>query len=122
MENKKVLIVDDEPGFTSMMMSFLKSQKYEANAANNLEEAINLFKREKPKVVLLDVNMPIVNGDKFLPVLRSINPSVQIILITGFAKEDIESRFKPDDYFAFFKKGDFVLEDLKKTIEQACNT
>lgn len=119
MESKKILIVDDETGFTSMMLSFLKSQKYEASAANNLEEAINIFKREKPKVVLLDVNMPIVNGDKFLPVLRSINPSVQVIVISGYPKEDIESRFKSSDYFAFFKKGDFVLADLKKAIEQA---
>ena len=71
--------------------------------------------------MLLDVNMPIANGDKFLPVLRSINASVQIILISGFSKEDIESRFKPADYFAFFKKGEFLLEDLKKTIEQASN-
>ena len=122
MENKKILIIDDEPGFTSMMTSFLKSQKYEAAAANNLEEAINLFKREKPTVVLLDVNMPIVNGDKFLPVLRSINPSAQIILISGFSKEDIETRFKSGDYFAFFKKGEFLLEDLKKKIEEACNS
>lgn len=113
--------MDDEVGFTSMMMTFLKSQKFDASAANNLEEAINLFKRENPKVVLLDVNMPIVNGDKFLPVLRSINPSVQIIVISGFTKEEIEGRFKENDYFAFFKKGDFPLEDLKKSIEQAFN-
>jgi DNA-binding NtrC family response regulator len=119
MDAKKVLIVDDETGFTSMMLSFLKSQKYEASAANNLEEAINLFKRERPKVVLLDVNMPIVNGDKFMPVLRSLNPSVQIIVISGFSKEDVESRFKPSDYFAFFKKGEFVLEELKQSIEKA---
>ncbi len=119
-EGKKVLIVDDELEFTQMILTFLKSQKFEAYAANNLEEAINIFKREKPKVVLLDVNMPIVNGDKFLPVLRSLNPSIQVIVISGFSKEDIDGRFKPTEYFAFFKKGDFLLEDLSKTIEKAC--
>ncbi len=119
MSGKKILVVDDEPGFTSMMLNFLKSQKYEASAANNLEEAIHLFKKEAPKVVLLDVSMPIVNGDKFLPVLQSINPSVKVIIISGFLKEDVEARFKSTQYFAFFKKGEFLLEDLKKKIEEA---
>lgn len=119
MSGKKVLIVDDEPGFTAMMLGFLKSQKFEASAANNLEEAVNIFKREQPSLVLLDIGMPIVNGDVFLPVLRSINPSVKVIIISGFLKEDVDARFKEIPYFAFFKKGEFLLEDLKKKIEEA---
>lgn len=122
MKNKKILIIDDEVGFCQMMTNYLNSANYEAFAASNLEDAVILFKREKPKVVVLDFNMPIVNGDKFLPILQEMDPTVRVIVVSGFVKEEVEEKFKGLTYFTFFKKGDASIEEMKKKIDEAMNS
>ena len=77
MEEKKLLIIDDEPGFVEMVLEYFRDAGYDAHAALNLEDAITSYRQLKPKVVILDFNMPMVTGEKFFPVLRTLNPSVK---------------------------------------------
>ena len=119
MKQKKILIVDDERGFTETLCEYLRGAGFEADAAHDFDQAVNVFKRKRPPVVLLDFNMPVVNGDKFLPVFQSIDPNVRVIVITGYTAMDVEEQFKGLGYFAFFEKGSLSLESLKKTVEEA---
>src|SRR3990167_4305295 len=121
MAEKKILVVDDEVGFSQMIVDYFKPKGYAVSAASNLEDAINIFRREKPKVVLLDFNMPIISGEKFLPILQSVEPTVRAIVVTGFLEEEVEEKFKGLGYFAFFKKGDLKLEELKAKVDEALN-
>lgn len=116
---KKLLVIDDEPGFAQLIVEYFKSMGYEVTFANNLEDAMSLFKRHKPRVVLLDFNMPIVTGEKFLPILQSIDPSVKAIVITGCIEEEVEDRFKGLGYFGFFEKGSLSLEKVKQKVDEA---
>ena len=118
MEKAKVLIVDDDVNFSRMLSDFLRSQ-YAVNVANNLEDAINIFRLHKHKVVLLDFKMPIVYGDRFLPILQEINPAVRVIVVTGCLGEEVEEKFKGLGYFAFFEKGGLSLQKLKGKVEEA---
>ena len=119
MAKKKILVVDDDTGFLQMITEYFKPKGYAVSTAKNLEDAINIFRREKPKVVLLDFNMPIVSGEKFLPILQSVDPSVRVIVVTGFLQEEVEEKFKGLGYFAFFKKGDLSLEALQAKTDEA---
>ncbi len=119
MAQKKILVVDDDTGFLQMIADYFKPKGYSVNTANNLEDAINIFRREKPKVVLLDFNMPIVSGEKFLPILQSVDPAVRAIVVTGYLEEEVEEKFKGLGYFAFFKKGDLSLEALQVKVDEA---
>ena len=119
MPQKKILVVDDDPGFLQMMADFFKPKGYSVGVATNLEDAINVFRREKPKVVLLDFNMPIVSGEKFLPLLQSVDPAVRAIVVTGYLEEEVEEKFKGLGYFAFFKKGNLSLEALQAKVDEA---
>src|SRR3989338_2455476 len=119
MAEKKILVIDDEVGFSQMIMDYFKPKGYSVSAASNLEDAINIFRKEKPKVVLLDFNMPIVSGEKFLPILQSVDPAVRVIVVTGYLQEEVEDKFKGLGYFAFFKKGDLSLEALKAKTDEA---
>ena len=119
MPGKTVLVIDDEPDFAKTIMDYLKSAGYDVRVANNLEYAVKIFRQQRPKVVLLDFNMPIVTGEKFLPILQALDPRLKVIVVTGYAAEEVEERFKGLGCFAFFEKGNLSLEKLKDKIQEA---
>ena len=118
-KKKKIMVVDDEPGFSQLIVDYFKSHDFDVLAANNLEDAINIFRQEKPKVVLLDFNMPVVTGDRLLPLLQSVMPNVKVIVISGFIEEEVEEKFKGMGYFSFFRKGDLSLEKVRDRVDEA---
>ena len=117
--SKRLLVIDDEPSFTEMVVEYFRVVGYDARGATNLEEAVAIFRQQKPDVVLLDFNMPMVTGDKFLPILLNLNPSVKIIVVTGYIQEEVEQKFKGTGYYGFFEKGDLSLEKMKQKVEEA---
>jgi CheY-like chemotaxis protein len=118
MRSKKILVVDDEPNFSQLVLEYFRSAGYDAYGAANLEDAVALFKQHRPKVVLLDFNMPIVTGDKFLPVLQSLEPNVRVIVVTGCIEEEVEEKFKGLGYFGFFEKGNLSLEKVRQKVDE----
>ena|SRR3989338_4425459 len=119
MIKKKLLVIDDDEGFLQIMQDFFKPKGYDVKGSSNFDDAMRIFRRDRPKVVLLDFNMPLVSGEKVLPILQSIEPAVRVIVITGYLQEEVEEKFKGLGYFAFFKKGDLSLEDVKDKVEEA---
>lgn len=114
-----MLIVDDEPDFLRVLMDYFRPLGYVVDAADNLEDALELFQKHKPKVVLLDFKMPIIHGDEFLPVLQGVDPTVRVIVITGFARTEVEEKFKGLGYFAFFEKAGLSLEKVRQKVDEA---
>jgi DNA-binding NtrC family response regulator len=117
--DKKILIIDDEPSFVELIVEYFKIAGYDARTALNLEDAIQVFRSQKPRVVLLDFNMPMVTGEKFLPILQNLNPSVRVIVITGCLEQEVEMKFKGLGYFGFFEKGNLSLEKLRQKVDEA---
>ena len=119
MAKHKLLVVDDENNFLQMMADYFKNQGFDVATADNLESAINVFRRQRPKVVILDFNMPIVTGEKFLPILQSVDPAIRVIVVTGCIGEEVEEKFRGLGYYAFFEKGNLSLEELRRKVEEA---
>lgn len=119
MAKNKLLIVDDDENYSRMMVDFFKMHGYDVSFANNLEDAINHFRKNRPSVVLLDFNMPIVTGEKFLPILQSVDPSIRVIVISGCIEEEVEDKFRGLGYFAFFEKGAMSLELVRQKVDEA---
>lgn len=115
----KLLVVDDEPAFGQMIEQYFKPHGYEVFFTTQLEEAISLFRRHRPRVALLDFNMPLITGEKFMPVLQSMDPLVRVIVVTGHLGEDVEEKFKGLGYYAYFEKGNLSLEMLKAKVDEA---
>ncbi len=80
----KVLVVDDSKVMRSMVNQILKSEQYEiCGEAGDGEEAIELFKKLKPDVMTLDINMPKKNGIETLKEIISGNPEARIVMLTS---------------------------------------
>jgi DNA-binding NtrC family response regulator len=121
MSKNKLLVIDDDLGFSMMVADYFKAHGYETYTADTLDEAIKIYKRRRPKVVLLDFSMPLVTGEKFLPLLQEIDPKVRAIVVTGCVGEEVEEKFKGLGYFAYLEKGGMSLEDLEQKVEEALN-
>ncbi len=119
MSKGKIMIIDDDPGFLELMRDYFKPLHYEVRIIDNLEDAIHQFRRDRPGVVLLDFNMPLVTGEKFLQLLQGIDPMIRVIVITGHIPEEVEEKFKGLGYFAFFIKSDLSLEKVKEKVDEA---
>jgi two-component system OmpR family response regulator len=86
----RVLVVDDEHGILSVVRDALESHGYEVDTADNGEEAFAAVERRRPDLIMLDVNMPEVDGWVVLAHLRSIaGPQTPVVVMTaGFAAQD----------------------------------
>jgi two-component system nitrogen regulation response regulator NtrX len=83
MENAKVLIVDDEKNILESVKMVLHYEQYNVQAAKDGVEAIDLFKKFLPDIVLLDVKMPGLDGLKVLKTFKEMNPVAEVIMISG---------------------------------------
>ena len=83
MAKPTILIVDDEPHFLTSL-SIILNNDYDILTASNGEEACLVF-RSKPSIslILLDLDMPVMDGAEALAVIREINKDVKVIIMTG---------------------------------------
>ena len=104
----KILIADDAT-FMRMMLKDILSHAGFINLieAKNGREAINLFKVEKPELILLDVTMPDMDGLRALEEIKEINPDIKIIMCSSMGQEEIVSEC--------FEKGadDIIMKPFK---------
>jgi two-component system nitrogen regulation response regulator GlnG len=84
----KVLIVDDEQSVRYSFKKLLGTSNYELIEASNAETALATFNREKPNLVILDIEMPEKDGIQVLKELKEISPSTPVIIITAYGSGD----------------------------------
>lgn len=98
---KKVLVVDDDPGFVKLVDKVLTADGFKVLKASNGREALRIFFDNKPDLVLLDVVMPKMDGWETCNRMRDVS-DVPIIILSGEQKaEDAVVRgldYGADDY------------------------
>lgn len=107
MAKLKILIVDDDQAIHDLIPAFLKDRDCEFARALNTQDALGTFPEFAPDLVLLDINMPGVNGFVALRRLRALaqdsNRKCKIIMLTGNkTREDVNTAraYGADDYVA----------------------
>jgi DNA-binding response OmpR family regulator len=82
MKGKKIFLVDDDVKNSMFLKRFLEEEFYEVIYAENGGVAWELFKSNKPDLVLLDVNMPVMNGFELAQKIRDCDKNVIIFFLT----------------------------------------
>lgn len=88
MTNLNLLYVEDDEETIDNIDFFLKRHFNEIIIAQDGEEAFNYFKEKKPDIIILDINIPKLNGLKLASKIREINKKIPIIFLTAFSDKD----------------------------------
>ncbi len=85
----KILTVDDVEGIDSFLYEFFSARGYEVFNAMSGKEAVEIVKKEKPRIVLLDIRMKGMDGIETLKKIKEIDKTVSVIMVTGEKDEDV---------------------------------
>lgn len=83
--SKKILIVEDDEQVARLLLRQLEAGGYNALNAYDGEEGLKLAKKEKPRLVILDVGLPLIDGTKLCELLKTDADTrdTKIIMLTG---------------------------------------
>jgi len=110
----KILIVDDDQNILRLYKEELEEEGYNIVIASNGQEAIELFEKENPDIVTLDIQLPDIDGIKLLRQMKEKRPRMPIIMSTAFDYRDDFSVWASEAYIV--KSAD--LSELKATIKK----
>lgn len=116
----KILIVEDDVAFCTMLKTFLVKKNYEVEAVYNATEALNLFKTEKFDVVISDVRLPDKEGLEILKAVKQQNPSTGVIMMTSYAEISKAVNAMKEgavDYIAKPFNPEVILKSIKAALE-----
>ena len=117
MENKgRILVADDEAMLRRVVKKVLTRSGYSVDLAENGQQAVQFFKPHHYDLVILDRNMPILDGVGALKKIRSVDTQTPIVIASGESKEDILAAAAPDAPTALLPKP-FTPKSLLSALE-----
>jgi YesN/AraC family two-component response regulator len=86
---RSILIIDDEKSTLRIFRLFLSAYGYKVLTAENGKLGVEVFNRERPRIVLTDIKMPGMDGLEVLKRIKEADPSTEVIVITGHGDMDL---------------------------------
>jgi DNA-binding NtrC family response regulator len=92
-----VLIVEDEPRMRQLLIDVLPDMGFQVAAARTAEQAAAMLRENDADILMLDLNLPVMDGMTFLEQLRRDRPTMPVIILTGFGSlEDAKRAIRMD--------------------------
>jgi CheY-like chemotaxis protein len=114
-ENKTILVVEDDTNQRELYVDELETDGYRVLTAANGRDALNVARETPPDIIVLDINMPGMDGLDTLSHLLEINRRTPVIINTAYASyQDSFTSWSADAYVV--KSSD--LSELKETIKK----
>ena len=113
-----ILIIDDDEFVTASLTDYLINKGFSVTTANNGKNGLKVFERKHPPLVLLDQNLPDMEGVEVCRKILDIDPNAKIIFITAYATIEYAVRGMQAGAFNYLSKP-FELEELLIAIDMA---
>ncbi|MBS3917802.1 MAG: diguanylate cyclase [Deltaproteobacteria bacterium] len=117
----RALIVDDAPDTREIIRKLLVYEGYEVITASTGEEGVEKTEAEKPDVILMDINLPGIDGAEALRRIRGINPIQCVIMLTAYATLDNAIQALKEGASDFIKKpfeNEHLVHIVNQTLEK----
>lgn len=122
-EKKRILVVDDEPDFCSIVQGQLEKEGYEVDLAYNGVEGLEKIRSNPPDAIVLDVMMPEMDGYEVCKELKAdkATAGIPVILLTAVASHVTSTRYshadgmstEADDYIAKPASAEEICDSIK---------
>lgn len=109
----KILIVDDYEAFRGVTSDMAQKWGYQVCTANNGKEAVEMYKKEKPDAILMDLKMPELDGFSAFEKIKKFDPDAKTFLMTAYQDDPRLYDAKAKGVLHVFEKP-FSLRDLKE--------
>ena len=116
-EKLRVLFVDDDPAAARLYKSYLTADGHEVVVADSGIEAVEATERDRFDVVVMDLNMPGLDGWMSMSLIKARRPKLPVVVLTGDQSKDLEARSKTAGAAGFLVKPckpDVLLRTLKR--------
>jgi DNA-binding NtrC family response regulator len=117
----KVLVIDDEQGIRNLLDTLLRRKGYTVVLADGGRKGLELFRREHPDIVVLDLKMPELGGVAVLQQIRGLNPHIPVIVLTGAGTPETEQHVYALGASEFIEK-EFSLHLLGDALKRLLKT
>ncbi|MBI3316901.1 MAG: response regulator [Candidatus Omnitrophica bacterium] len=117
--NKKILIVDDDEDLHTLYGLYLQSESFQIVRAYNGKQALEMVEKENPDLIVLDMIMPVMDGEEFFTRLCTEKKGLNIPVIIASVNEKIPPKlFELGNIVTTLKKP-FTIETLVGKIQEA---
>src|SRR5262245_22851095 len=113
----KILVIDDEPSIRELLDTILRRKGYDVVLADTGQKGLEIFRQERPDVVVLDLKMPGMHGLTVLQHVRSLAPKQPVIVLTGAGTPEVEQQVRALGVTEFVEK-EFSLHHLGDALKR----
>jgi sigma-B regulation protein RsbU (phosphoserine phosphatase) len=118
---KKILVIDDDQMMLNALTTLLEEENQSIITATDGHTGIELYRKQKPHLVLLDLKLPSITGIDVLKEIRKINREAKVIIITGYPTPEAAEESMRNGAFAFYDKSRDIGE-LSGAVRKALET
>ena len=118
MANIRVLLVDDEVEFLETLIKRMQRREVDVDGVGSGEEALTILQENPVDVVVVDVRMPDMDGIEVLREVKTRHPSIEVIMLTGYANIEVAVRGMELGAFDYLMKP-IDIDELLYKIEDA---
>ncbi len=116
--SKRILVIEDDKDIRTVLVKKLKLEKFSVFEAKNGKEGLEVTKSKKPDLILLDIQMPIMDGLTYLKKLRSEKwgENIPVIMLTNLSENEKIAeavRYNASEYLV---KTDWKMEEVVQKI------
>ena len=113
----KILVIDDDARDRGLLVAVLEERGYEVILADNGGAGLMLCHRGTPDAVVLDLDMPGIDGRSILGQLRILHPTLPVVIFSGRSPEEVEQEMLNQGATAFIQKA-FSLDQLGLALQE----
>lgn len=120
----KIVIVEDDQAISQMYRIKFEGEGYDVETAENGRIGLDVIKRAKPAIVLLDVMMPEMNGDEVLEKLRASDwgKNIKVIVLTNMGEQELAPSIREHGVEAVILKADMTPRQVAELVKRHLST
>lgn len=114
--SKEILVVDDQPGIRLLLADMLRNEGYQVQTAETGQEALDKINSSHCDLLVLDYQLPVINGIELLTMLEKKSIVLPAILISGLA-EEFQKKYDSDLYIKKVFTKPFDMRDVCSVVD-----